>query len=133
MGTNSIKLYNKKLSDQILGMKRSTLTHFLESHLDVLRSKEKADGYTHCGLISEMNNYKYSLIKAIESILKETKLREFKKQVAFDFCYGNEVIYLDYWGCYAEVFAEGKPKGSISCIVTWEKKSAIFSCFNQHT
>ena len=113
MGTDSIQLYNKKLSDQILGMNRSALTLFLESHFDVLKNIEETSAFSYCGLVSEMKEHKYSLVNAIKEILKETKLKDFKIRVAFDFCFSSEVTYLDYWGCYVHVFREGEPKGSI--------------------
>src|SRR5215510_14975566 len=45
--------------------------------------------------------------------LADSGLRDLKIRVALDFCLGEEWIYLDYWGCYAHVFSEGDPKGSI--------------------
>lgn len=56
MGTDSLKLFNKTLADQMLAMGREPLVAL-----------------------------------------------------------GDEEIYLDYWGCYAEVF-DGHPEGSISSL-----------------
>ncbi len=109
MGTDWLQLYDKNLSDKILAMNRQGLTRFLEDHIDVLKEKEKRG---HSTLAFVMSEYKISVAKAVEKLLAEQKLFELKRDVAFDFCFGEEWVYLDYWGCYAHVFGK-EPKGSL--------------------
>jgi hypothetical protein len=40
---------------------------------------------------------------------------ELRADIAQDFAFGDEEIYLDYWGCYAHVF-DGHPEGAISSL-----------------
>jgi hypothetical protein len=126
MGTDSIQLYNKGLSDQILGMDRRTLTRYLEINIDALKNKEKIGDVSYSDVVVVMNHYKCSVAKAVEKLLSETKLNEFKKHIAFDYCFGDEKIYLDYWGCYAHVFAEGDPEGAIPCNKYLREKECDF-------
>jgi hypothetical protein len=107
-------------------MDRRALTRFLENNIDVLKNKEKIDAVSYSDLVFVMNRYKYSVAKAVEKLLAETKLNEFKKQVAFDYCFGDEEIYLDYWGCYAHVFTEGNPTGAIPCNKYLREKECDF-------
>ena len=39
MGTDSVKLFNKALADQILSMELASLTHFLEEKVSFLQQK----------------------------------------------------------------------------------------------
>jgi hypothetical protein len=126
MGTDWIQLYDKKLSDQILGMNRQSLTRFLENNIEILKNKAKVDAVSHSSLVFVMDSYNYSVPQAIESLLTETKLKDFKREIAFDYCFGDENIYLDYWGCYAHVFTEGDPVGSISCNKYLREKECDF-------
>ena len=45
----------------------------------------------------------------------ELTLSQLKSQAVFDFAFGDEELLVDYWGCYAHVFA-GNPAGSISSL-----------------
>lgn len=114
MGADWIQLYDKNLSDQILEMNRQALTHFLENNIDALKTKEKRGAVSSSSVVSVIEGEKCSVAKAVELLLQEEKLKDFKIQIASDYCFGEEWIYLDYWGCYAHVFPEGEPKGAIS-------------------
>ncbi len=115
MGTDWIQLYDKRLSDRILKMNRPTLTRFLEDNIDVLEAKDQAGVTLHSSLVFVMSQNGTPVTKAVEELLAETKLNDFKKQLALDFCLGEETVYLDYWGCHAHVFSGVEPPGSISC------------------
>jgi hypothetical protein len=109
MGTDSIKLFNKTLADQILAMKRKPLTHFLEENIDILKRKE----FTLNSVVCMMEQSNCSVSDAVERLLSEEyTLRSLKSEVAQDFAFGDEEIYLDYWGCFGEVF-DDYPEGSI--------------------
>jgi hypothetical protein len=110
MGTDSVKLFHKALADQIMAMERDVLTRFLEENIGILKQKPS----TLSLVVFEMERSGGSVSDAVESLLSgEQSLPELKADVAQDFAFGDEEIYLDYWGCYSEVF-QGNPEGSIS-------------------
>ena len=112
MGTDSIKLFNKTLADQILAMGQQQLTRLLEENIGVLKRKE----FTLNAVLYEMEQNGGSVSDAVEALLAdEYTLTGLKTEIAQDFAFGDEVILLDYWGCYAEVF-DGHPEGSISSL-----------------
>ena len=113
MGTDWLQLFDKRLSDKILAMNRQRLVRFIEENIDVLKEKDKRDTVHYSSIIFTMNQHKISVAQAIDRLIAGSGLRDLKIQVAFDFCFGEEWVYLDYWGCYAHVFSEGDPKGSI--------------------
>lgn len=45
----------------------------------------------------------------------EFTLSPMKSPIVCEYAFGNEEILIDYWGCYAAVFA-GHPEGSISSL-----------------
>jgi len=112
MGTDSIKLFNKTLADQILAMERQSLTRFLEENIGVLKQKD----FTLSSVLYEMEQSGGSVSDAVERLISgEYTLTGLKIEAIQDFAFGDEEIYLDYWGCYAEVF-DGRPEGSISSV-----------------
>jgi hypothetical protein len=113
MGTDWLQLFDKRLSDKILAMNRQRLMRFLEENVDVLKEKDKRDTVHYSSIIFTMNQHKISVAQAVDRLIAGSGLQDLKIQIAFDFCFGEEWIYLDYWGCYAHVFNEGDPKGSI--------------------
>ncbi len=115
MGTDSVKLFNKTLSDQILVMDKSKLIHFAEENLEALKQKEKNGGFVYSQILSELNERGGSVAQAVERLFAEKNpLAELKEELINDFAFGEEHIYLDYWGCYAAGFRQGHPKDSIS-------------------
>src|SRR5438067_13672555 len=101
MGTDSIKLFNKTLADQILSMERESLTRFLEANIGSLKQK----GFTFNAALYVAEQSDSSVSDAVERLLSdEYTLTGLKTEIAQDFAFGDEEIYLDYWGCYAEVF-----------------------------
>jgi hypothetical protein len=113
MGTDWLQLFDKSLSDKILAMNRQRLARFLEENIDVLKEKERGDRISYSSIVFTMNQHKISAARAVGRLIMDVGLQDLKIDVAFDFCYGEEWVYLDYWGCYAHVFSEGDPKGSI--------------------
>jgi len=112
MGTDSVKLFNKALADQILAMEQATLVHFLEEHIDTLKQKT----FTISLIVFEMKESSASVSDAVGSLLSgEQTFTNLRADVAQDFGFGDEEIYLDYWGCYSHVFS-GHPEGSISSL-----------------
>jgi hypothetical protein len=115
MGTDSVKLFNKTLSDRILGMTKSGVIRYVEENLESLKEIEKSGGFVHSLVLFEMNNGAGFVAQAVERLIAEgNPLKQLKDELIHDFAFGEERIYLDYWGCYAEVFTEGDPKGSLS-------------------
>jgi len=112
MGTDSVKLFNKALADQILTMERGQLTSFLEENLGSLKQKPS----TLSLVLFEMEQNGGSVSDAAGRLLSgEQTFMELRADVAQDFALGDEEIYLEYWGCYAHVF-NGHPEGSISSL-----------------
>jgi len=112
MGTDWLQLYDKTLSDKILTMNRQRLVRYLEDNIYVLKEKDRRI-ICNSSIVFTMNRHKVSVGQAVDSLIAEGGLQDLKIQVAFDYCFGDEWIYLDYWGCYAHVFSGGAPKGSI--------------------
>ena len=112
MGTDSVKLFNKAVADQILAMEEAHLVQFLEENIEVLRNKE----CTLSLILFEMEQNGGSVSDAIGRLLSgEQTFAEMKADVAQDFGFRDEEIHLDYWGCYSHVFS-GHPEDSISSL-----------------
>lgn len=112
MGTDSIKLLNKTLADDLLAMDESSLTRYLEENIEVLKRKTM----TYSPVVWEMEQHSLLVSDAVAALLKEEcTLDELKVAVVRDLAFGDEEIYLDYWGCYVHVFNE-HPEGSISSL-----------------
>src|SRR5215510_10346754 len=100
MGTDSVKLFNKAVADQILVMEQRALVDFLEQNIDVLKRKT----FTLSLIVFDREKNGGSVSDAVERVLSEQTFTELKVNVARDFAFGDEEIYLDYWGCYSHVF-----------------------------
>ena len=112
MGTDSVKLFNKKIADEILAMDQAELITFLEKNLESLRHKPHLIN----PVIFTMSQQQASVAGTVETLLAtEYKLSDLKSQIAQDFAFGDEEIHLDYWGCYVEVFSD-HPPGSFSSL-----------------
>ena len=112
MGTDSIKLFNKTLADEILAMEREPLTRFLVKNLDAFRRKK----FCFNAVLLEVDQNGGSVPNVVERLLtEEYTLAELKAEVARDLAFGEEEILLDYWGCFVAVF-DGYPVGSISSL-----------------
>jgi len=112
MGTDSVKLFNKALADQILALEQAPLVHFLEENINTLKQK----AFTISLIVFEMKESGGSVSDAVESLLSgEQTFTNLRADIAQDFGFEDEEIYLDYWGCYSHVFS-GHPEGSISSL-----------------
>ena len=112
MGTDSLKLFNKTLADQILAMDHANLIRFLEENISTLNQKHSAFSLVPF----EMEQNGGSVADAITRLLNEEQtFTVLKADVAQDFAFGDEEILLDYWGSYVEVFGN-HPDGSISSL-----------------
>jgi hypothetical protein len=112
MGTDSIKLFNKSLADQILAMGREELVRFLEENIGSLQQKLSLLNL----VLFEMKKNGGSVSDSVECLLSgEQTFTQLSADVAQDFAFGDAEIYLDYWGCYAHVF-DGHPESSISSL-----------------
>jgi hypothetical protein len=115
MGTDSVKLFNKMLSDRILEMTKSKLIRYVEENLDSLKEMKKSGGFVYSVVLFELDERGGSVAEAVERLIAENyTLEHLKEELIHDFAFGVEEVHLDYWGCYAEVFTEGNPKGSLS-------------------
>jgi hypothetical protein len=112
MGTDSVKLFNKALADQILAMEQASLVHFLKENIETLKQK----AFTISLIVFEMKENGGSVSDAVGNLLSgEQTFANLRADVAKDFGFSDEEIYLDYWGCYSHVFS-GHPEGSISSL-----------------
>ena len=112
MGTDSVKLFNKALADQILSMELASLTHFLEEKVSFLQQKP----FNLSLVLFEMDQNGGSVAEAIARLLSsEQTFTQLRSDVAQDFAFGDTEIYLDYWSCYAHVFSD-HPDLSISSV-----------------
>jgi hypothetical protein len=110
MGTDSVRLFNKELADKILAMAQADLVSFLDENLTVLRQKP----FVLTSVLYEIEESGDSVASVVERLLaSDITLDRLRSDLAQDFGAGDERIPVDYWGCYAEVFA-GHPEGSIS-------------------
>src|SRR5689334_16516495 len=111
MGTDYIKLFNKHLADQLLIMDLDSLTRFIEENISILREKEDGIGYSCllCVVDETDSSVKESLNHLLSTDYSFTDLR---RNIALDFAFGEEDVYLDYYGCWVEVFRD-EPEGII--------------------
>jgi hypothetical protein len=79
MGTDSIKLFNKTLADEILAMEREPLTRFLVKNLDAFRRKK----FCFNAVLLEVDQNGGSVPNVVERLLtEEYTLAELKAEVA---------------------------------------------------
>jgi hypothetical protein len=112
MGTDYVRLFNKKLADAILAMDVGSLTQFLEDNIGTLRSKR----LNYSPIVFDLETEGGSIADSLGRLLStDYTLTGLKTEIALDFAFGDEEIYLDYWGCYAENLADDLD-GAISCL-----------------
>jgi hypothetical protein len=110
MGTDSIKLFDKALADQILAMEREPLIRFLEANIGILKQRDSLST-----VLFEVEQSGSPVPEAVDRLLaEEFTLTGLKEEVVYDFAFRDEEIRLDYWGCY--IVFDGDPEGSISCL-----------------
>jgi hypothetical protein len=112
MGTESVKLFDKIIADQILAMDQEELVRFLDQNLPELQHKSLIIN----PVVFAMAQHKTSVADTVGRLLAtEFTLPTLRAELAQDFAFGSEEIKLDYWGCYAEAFT-GHPAESISSL-----------------
>jgi hypothetical protein len=104
MGTDSVRLFDRRLCDDILALDNLTLEPFVSSHLEELdQFNELRYGFADIDAVPNR------IRQLNESGLSE---QELKCILVESLCPLGERLYVDYWGSYAEVFV-GDPPGSI--------------------
>ena len=105
MGADWLRLFDKKLCDEIVCLSTDTLPAFVERHL---------------GRLGEFSMFRLDfgntavqdrVQRLLEGGNTEARLRE---ALVDELCFDRQMISLDYWGCYVEVFAAADPPGAIS-------------------
>lgn len=70
MGTDSVKLFNKALSDQILTLSQLRITDFVEKNLNYLKQKEEKGGFVHSLIVLELKDRGGSIAETVERLIK---------------------------------------------------------------
>jgi hypothetical protein len=94
MGTDWLQLFDKSLSDKMLAMNRQRLVRFLEENIDILKEIDRRSTGSRSSIIFTMNQHKVSLARAVGRLIMDSGLQDLKIGVAFDFCFGEEWVYL---------------------------------------
>jgi hypothetical protein len=105
MGTDWVRLFKKRLCDEIVALDPSGLATFLSCHL--------AD-------LDEHSEFCYGFAESLPAPDRLRQLQasglseqELKRSLVDSLCVFGEWLYLDYWACYTEVFVSN-PAGSIA-------------------
>jgi hypothetical protein len=115
MGADSVQLFNKTLGDRILAMDKPALIQCVEENLGALKRRKRNCGFIHSLIPFQLKDYGGSVTEAVERLISDkAPLLELKTDLLHDLAFGEEEIYLDYWGCYAEVFNRNNLQGSFS-------------------
>jgi hypothetical protein len=104
VGTDWVRLFNKRLCDEIVSLDSARLEDFVQTHL---------------GNLGKHSTFRSGLAEDIPASELLYQLRRdgrtegnFKFGLVLDLCVFGERLYLDYWCCHAEVFSSDPP-GSI--------------------
>jgi hypothetical protein len=105
MGADWVCLFDKRLCDEIVSLIPANIPAFVESHLSVLR---------------DSSEFKCGFAQDVPVSIRLGQLREqgrtdeeLKADLVDHLCVSGDPLTLDCWSCYAEVFANGDPPGSI--------------------
>ncbi|MGA2654093.1 MAG: hypothetical protein ABSF28_26530 [Terracidiphilus sp.] len=104
MSTDWVCLFDKRLSDEILSLATADLADFLQPRLHELASFSEFI----CGFAEEIP----APVRLSQLRQQGRTEEQLKCDVVQSLCISSDPLYLDYWGCYAEVFI-GDPPGSI--------------------
>ncbi len=105
MGTDWVRLFNKRLCDEIISFDSTELECFVQNHLENLDK----DGVFRFGFADDA-----PAAERLRQFSRNGKPENgLKVSLVLDLCVFGELLYLDYWACYAENFI-GDPPGSIS-------------------
>jgi hypothetical protein len=105
MGADWLSLFDKLLCDEIISLAPANLPVFVEAHLAALH---------------DFSEFKCGFTQDLPADVRLGQLREqgrtdeeLKADLVDHLCISSDRLTVDYWGCYAEVFASGDPSGSI--------------------
>jgi hypothetical protein len=106
VGTDAVRLFDKRLCDLILAVKEAGLADFVEVQLQNF---------------SEFSIFRYGFApgttgpeRVAELALQGLPSEVLKQELVQELCFLDERMAVDYWGCFAEVFSWGAPPGAIS-------------------
>lgn len=105
MGADWLQLFDKKLCEEIVGLNRDSLPRFVERHLH---------------LLGDYNLFRFDfngvpIADRVQRLLEGGETEASLKAGLVDaLCFSERMVYLDYWGCYVEVFASADPPGAIA-------------------
>jgi len=117
MGTDYLQLLDRRTAEVILDATESDLAALVD-----LRSKTsespvwKSYWDDKQGEFVDFNFATKAADRLRIILATRSSLKEVKEQLLDAFCIGESWLYLDYWGCWAEVFSGEVPAGAIS----WE-------------
>jgi len=104
MGADSVRLFDKRLSDEILSLAMENIASFVQPRLRQLREFSEF----LCGFGEDVP----AAIR-LEQLQRQGRTEaELKYDLVEYLCISAESLVLDYWACYVEVFS-GDPPGSI--------------------
>ena len=100
MGTDTLKLFDRQVAESILAMDRNALAQYLDSRAEELR---KCPAFTLPGHLLEFVRSENPSLYLNELLGGGLSLDELKADIVYHIAFGDEEIFLDYWGCFAEV------------------------------
>lgn len=105
MGADWVCLFNRRLCDKIRVLAPTDIPDFVQAHLLSL---------------DDLSDFKCGFDDAVPASVRFRLLQEqgrteeqLKADLVEHLCASREKLTIDYWGCYAEVFAPGDPPDSI--------------------
>lgn len=105
MGADWVCLFDKHLCDEIISLASADLPAFVDSQLSALH---------------DLSEFKCGFPQDVPASVRVAQLREqgrsdeeLKADLVDHLCVSGHRLTVDYWGCYAEVFASADPPGSI--------------------
>lgn len=106
MGADWVSLFDKQVCDEIVSLNSVNISSFVQLHLPDLH---------------ELSEFKSGFEQDVPIPARLGQLRELgrtdeqlKADLVEHLCVSSERLIVDYWGCYAELFATGDPPGSIA-------------------
>jgi hypothetical protein len=106
MGTDGVRLFDKRLCDGILALSEAGLAEFVDCRL-----KELGEfSVFRFGFASKVSGS----VRLAELVRQGLSREGLKRELVQELCFLDERMAVDSWGCFAEVFASLVPPGAIS-------------------
>lgn len=123
MGTDWLQLFDGSTAELLMSANESELATFAEMRT---RADQRGDSLWEYfpGSDGEVSQHEHStpLAERLEAmLLSGSSLSELRSELINEYCFSVEWCYLDYWGCFAEVFDGGLPDSQM-----WERYSSRF-------